>query len=57
MAAPNRHANSRAKWTELAAKNRGAADEFVIPTRGQRDADLLGRSYSEIARKLNDGGL
>jgi hypothetical protein len=38
----------------LAAKNRKAADEFAATLRAKIDADLMGRSYSEIARHLND---
>jgi len=41
----------------LAARNRSAADEFAFQLRQQLDADLLGRSYSEIARHLNDAGI
>lgn len=41
----------------LAAKNRKAADEFASQLRAKLDADLLRRSYSEIARHLNDAGL
>lgn len=41
----------------LAAKNRKAADEFAATLTTNLDADLLGQSYSEIARQLNDRGL
>ncbi|MCC8978674.1 recombinase family protein [Bradyrhizobium acaciae] len=41
----------------LAAKNRKAADEFASQLREKLDADLLRRSYSEIARHLNDRGI
>ncbi|SFJ53794.1 recombinase family protein [Bradyrhizobium sp. cf659] len=41
----------------LAAKNRKAADDFASELREELDADLLRRSYSEIARHLNDAGL
>jgi DNA invertase Pin-like site-specific DNA recombinase len=41
----------------LAAANRMAADEFAASLRVKLDADLLGRSYSEIARHLNDAGI
>lgn len=41
----------------LAAKNRKAADDFAVSLRSKLDADLLGRSYSEIARHLNGRGL
>lgn len=41
----------------LAAKNRNAADEFAASLRSKLDAYLLGRSYSEIARHLNDKGI
>jgi DNA invertase Pin-like site-specific DNA recombinase len=40
----------------LAAKNRKAADEFAASLRAKLDAGLMGRSYSEIARHLNDAG-
>lgn len=40
----------------LAAKNRKAADDFSATLRSKLDADLLGRSYSEIARRLNESG-
>lgn len=41
----------------LAAKNRKAADEFAATLRSKLDADLLAKSYSEIARRLNDEGI
>jgi DNA invertase Pin-like site-specific DNA recombinase len=41
----------------LAAKNRKAADEFAASLRTKLDADLMGRSYSEIARHLNNAGI
>ncbi|PWE81488.1 DNA invertase [Bradyrhizobium sp. SUTN9-2] len=41
----------------LAAKNRRAADEFASQLREKLDADVLRRSYSEIARHLNDAGI
>lgn len=41
----------------LAAKNRRAADEFASQLRQKLDADLMRRSYSEIARHLNDAGV
>jgi DNA invertase Pin-like site-specific DNA recombinase len=41
----------------LAAKNRRAADEFAALLRAKLGADLLRRSYSEIARHLNDEGV
>ncbi|MET4455451.1 recombinase family protein [Bradyrhizobium sp. RT3b] len=41
----------------LAAKNRKAADEFASQLREKLDADVLRRSYSEIARHLNDAGV
>lgn len=41
----------------LAAKNRMAADDFAASLRSKMDAGLLGRSYSEIARHLNDAGI
>ncbi|OKO84874.1 recombinase family protein [Bradyrhizobium sp. AS23.2] len=41
----------------LAAKNRKAADEFASQLRAKLDADVLRRSYSEIARHLNDAGI
>lgn len=40
----------------LAAKNRKTADEFAASLRAELDVDLLGRSYSEIARHLNADG-
>ena len=45
-----------ANGRNLAAKNRKAADEFAAMLRTKIDADLMGRSYSEIARQLNDAG-
>jgi hypothetical protein len=47
------HANGK----HFAAKNRKAADEFAASLRTKLHADLLGRSYSEIARHLNDAGI
>jgi DNA invertase Pin-like site-specific DNA recombinase len=41
----------------LAVKNRKVADEFAFQLSGKLDADLLRRSYSEIARHLNDAGV
>jgi DNA invertase Pin-like site-specific DNA recombinase len=41
----------------LAAKNRKAADEFAATLRTKLDAGLMGASYSEIARQLNDAGI
>ncbi|WP_375777827.1 recombinase family protein [Bradyrhizobium sp. ma5] len=41
----------------LATKNRRAADEFASQLRAKLDTDLLRRSYSEIARHLNDAGI
>lgn len=41
----------------LAARNRKAADEFALQLMEKLDADLLRRSYSEIARHLNDAGI
>jgi DNA invertase Pin-like site-specific DNA recombinase len=46
-----------ANGRNLAAKNRKAADEFAASLRLKLDADILGRSYSEIARCLNDAGI
>jgi DNA invertase Pin-like site-specific DNA recombinase len=46
-----------ANGRNLAAKNRKAADEFAASHRLKLDADILGRSYSEIARCLNDAGI
>jgi DNA invertase Pin-like site-specific DNA recombinase len=40
----------------LAVKNRKAADEFASQLMAKLDADLLRRSYSEIARHLNGAG-
>jgi DNA invertase Pin-like site-specific DNA recombinase len=41
----------------LAAKNRMAADRFAVGLRAKLDAGLMGGSYSEIARHLNDAGI
>lgn len=41
----------------LAAKNRTAADEFAAQLMIKLDPDLMRRSYSEIARHLNDSGV
>lgn len=41
----------------LAAKNRKGADEFAVLLKSKLDADLMGRSYSEIARHLNEKGI
>lgn len=41
----------------LAAKNRKAADKFASQLKAKLDADLLRRSYSEIARHLNEAGI
>lgn len=41
----------------LAAKNRMAADRFAVGLRAKLDAGLMGGSYSEIARQLNDAGV
>lgn len=41
----------------LAARNRKAADEFAAMIISKLDADVRLRSYSEIARHLNDRGL
>jgi DNA invertase Pin-like site-specific DNA recombinase len=46
-----------ANGRNLAAKNRMAADEFAATLRANLDADLKGRSYSEIARHLNGAGV
>ena len=46
-----------ANGRNLAAKNRMAADAFVSQLRAKLDADLLRRSYSEIARHLNAAGI
>jgi DNA invertase Pin-like site-specific DNA recombinase len=46
-----------ANGRNLAAKNRTAADQFAATLRAKLDADLMGRSYSEIARHLNDAGI
>lgn len=40
----------------LAAKNRKAADEFAAMIISKLDANLRRRSYSEIARHLNESG-
>lgn len=55
--AKRRGKNLGSNGRNLAAKNRNAADEFARQLREQLDADLLRRSYSEIARHLNDAGL
>jgi len=34
-----------------------AADDFASQLRAKLDADLLKRSYSEIAKKLNHAGI
>ncbi len=41
----------------LAAKNRKVADEFASQLRAKLDAHVLRRSYSEIARHLNEAGI
>jgi hypothetical protein len=41
----------------LAAKNRKAADDFASQLRAKLDAGLMGLSYSETARYLNDAGV
>jgi DNA invertase Pin-like site-specific DNA recombinase len=41
----------------LAARNRMAADEFAAELRSKLDADLILKSYSEIARRLNERGV
>jgi hypothetical protein len=41
----------------LASKNRKAADEFAATLMTKLDADLMRRSYSEIAMHLNDAGI
>lgn len=41
----------------LAAKNRKAADEFAASLKAKLDAGLMGHSYSEIARHMNERGL
>lgn len=46
-----------ANGRNLAAKNRDAADTFAASLRAKLDAGLMGRSYSEIARQLNDAGV
>jgi DNA invertase Pin-like site-specific DNA recombinase len=46
-----------ANGRNLAAKNRITADAFASQLRAKLDADLLRRSYSEIARHLNDAGI
>jgi DNA invertase Pin-like site-specific DNA recombinase len=46
-----------ANGRNLAAKNRTAADVFASELRAKLDPDLLRRSYSEIARRLNDAGI
>jgi len=46
-----------ANGRNLAAKNRMAADDFASQLMAKLDADLMGQSYSEIARQLNDAGI
>lgn len=46
-----------ANGKNLAVKNRKAADEFASQLRAKLDAGTLCRSYSEIARHLNDAGM
>lgn len=46
-----------ANGRNLAAKNRKAADAFAASLRAKLGADLMQRSYSEIARHLNDAGV
>jgi len=46
-----------ANGRSLAAKNRKAADEFASQLRSKLGADVMGRSYSEIARHLNEAGI
>ncbi len=41
----------------LAAKNRKAADEFAASLQAKLEAGLMGRSYSDTARHLNDAGI
>jgi DNA invertase Pin-like site-specific DNA recombinase len=41
----------------LAAMNRKAADNFALSLRSKIDVNLMGRSYSEIARQLNGAGI
>ncbi len=46
-----------ANGKNLAARNRHAADEFASRLVEKLDADLMRRSYSEIARQLNERGV
>lgn len=46
-----------ANGKNLAVRNRRAADEFAIFLKSKLDADLIGRSYSDIAKRLNEQGL
>lgn len=46
-----------ANGKNLAAKNRMAADDFAASLSEKLDADLLGQSYSEIARRLNKASI
>jgi DNA invertase Pin-like site-specific DNA recombinase len=46
-----------ANGRNLAAKNRKGADEFAASLKTKLDAGLMGRSYSKIARQLNDAGI
>lgn len=42
---------------KLAARNREVADGFAYQLRAKLDAGLIGLSYSEMARQLNDAGV
>lgn len=46
-----------ANGRSLAVKNRKAADDFASHLRSKMDEGLMGQSYSEIARHLNDAGI
>jgi DNA invertase Pin-like site-specific DNA recombinase len=46
-----------ANGSVLAAMNRKAADNFALSLRSKIDVNLMGRSYSEIARQLNGAGI
>jgi porphobilinogen deaminase len=43
--------------SDQTSKKRRATDELAATLRAKLDADLMGQSYSEIARHLNDAGI
>ena len=46
-----------ANGRNLAARNRMAADAFALSLTAYLDTGVMGRSYSEIARQLNEAGI